>query len=164
MVELLPFMILYRGWWFFFSVQGHYIKYLRLYGPYGLCCNYTTSKLTYTCKILNLYYNVLCLVTQWCLTLCDCRACSLLGSSVHGIHQARILEWAAIPFSRGSSWARDQIRVSTLAPPGKPIHTSTQIYTKCKQMSISKDRFHLSKFEFHVIFRCHELLFFFWVF
>ena len=34
--------------------------------------------------------------------------CSLLGSSVHGILQARILEWVAISFSRGSSWARDR--------------------------------------------------------
>ena len=37
------------------------------------------------------------------------------GSSVHGILQARILEWVAIPFSRGSSWPRDQILVSCMA-------------------------------------------------
>ena len=37
-----------------------------------------------------------------CLTLCDPMDCSLSGSSVHGILQARILEWVAIPFSRGS--------------------------------------------------------------
>ena len=37
------------------------------------------------------------------------------GSSVHGILQARILEWAAIPFSRGSSWPRDQTQVSRIA-------------------------------------------------
>ena len=42
-------------------------------------------------------------VTQSCLTLCDPMDCSLLGSSVHGIFQARILEWVAIFFSRGSS-------------------------------------------------------------
>ena len=34
------------------------------------------------------------------------------GSSVHAILQARILEWVAIPFSRGSSWSRDQIQFS----------------------------------------------------
>ena len=33
--------------------------------------------------------------------------CSLLGSSIHGIFQARILEWVAISFSKGSSWPRD---------------------------------------------------------
>ena len=38
--------------------------------------------------------------------------CSLPGSSVHGILQARILEWVAIPFSRGSSWLRDWTQVS----------------------------------------------------
>ena len=42
-------------------------------------------------------------VTQSCLTLCDPMDCSLPGSSVHGIFQARILEWVAISFSRGSS-------------------------------------------------------------
>ena len=41
--------------------------------------------------------------------------CSLPGSSVHGILQARILEWVAIPFSRGSSQPRDQTWVSCIA-------------------------------------------------
>ena len=41
------------------------------------------------------------LVAQWCPTLCDPKDCILLGSSVHGILQTRILEWVAIPFSRG---------------------------------------------------------------
>ena len=42
-------------------------------------------------------------VTQSCPTLCDPMDCNLPGSSVHGILQARILEWVAIFFSRGSS-------------------------------------------------------------
>ena len=54
------------------------------------------------------------LVTQLCPTLCDSMDCSPPGSSVHGVFQARILEWAAIPFSRGSSQPRDQTWVSTL--------------------------------------------------
>ena len=41
--------------------------------------------------------------------------CSPPGSSVHGILQARILEWVAIPFSRGSSQPRDQIQISCIA-------------------------------------------------
>ena len=41
--------------------------------------------------------------------------CSPLDSSVHGILQARILEWVAVPFSTGSSWPRDQTRVSCIA-------------------------------------------------
>ena len=46
-------------------------------------------------------------VAQSCPTLCDPVDCSLPGSSVHGICQARILEWGAISFSRGSSRPRD---------------------------------------------------------
>ena len=47
------------------------------------------------------------LVTQWCLTLCDAMDCSPPGSFVHGILWARILEWVALSFSRGSSRPRD---------------------------------------------------------
>ena len=46
-------------------------------------------------------------VAQLCLTLSDTTDCSLPGSSVHGVFQARILEWVAISFSRGSSPSRD---------------------------------------------------------
>ena len=55
------------------------------------------------------------LVTQSCLTLCESMDCSLPGSSVHGILQARLLEWVAILFSRGSSWPKDWMRVSRIA-------------------------------------------------
>ena len=41
--------------------------------------------------------------------------CSLLGSSVHGILQARVSEWVAVPFSRGSSRPKDQTQVSCIA-------------------------------------------------
>ena len=54
-------------------------------------------------------------VAQSCPTLCDPMDGSLPGSAVHGIFQARILEWAAISFSRGSSQPRDQTRVSWIA-------------------------------------------------
>ena len=46
--------------------------------------------------------------TQSCPTLCDPMDCSLPRSSVHGILQAIVLEWIAIPFSRGSSQPRDR--------------------------------------------------------
>ena len=55
------------------------------------------------------------LVTQSCPTLCDPMDCSLQGSSVHEIFQARILEWVAISFSRRSSQPGDQTRVSCIA-------------------------------------------------
>ena len=54
-------------------------------------------------------------VAQPCPTLCDPMDCSPPGSSVHGILQARILEWVAISFSRGSSQPRDQTQVSHIA-------------------------------------------------
>ena len=47
--------------------------------------------------------------------LCNPIDCSLPGSSLHEILQARILEWAAISFYRGSSWPRDQTWVSCIA-------------------------------------------------
>ena len=53
-------------------------------------------------------------VAQSCPTLCDPMDCSLPGFSVHGIFQARILEWVAISFSRKSSQPRDWTRVSLI--------------------------------------------------
>ena len=67
-------------------------------------------------------------VAQLCPTLCDPIDCSLLGSCVHGVLQARVLEWVAMPFSRGSSRLRDRPQVSNTAgrffttePPEKEI-------------------------------------------
>ena len=54
-------------------------------------------------------------VTLSCLTFCHTMVCSLPGSSVHGIFQARALEWVAISFSTGSSWPRDQTQVPCIA-------------------------------------------------
>ena len=70
----------------------------------------------------------MCLCAQSCLTLCNPMGCRLPGSSVHGIFQARILEWVAFSFSRGTSLTKDQTHVScvpcvgrffTTLPPGK---------------------------------------------
>ena len=56
-----------------------------------------------------------CLVIQWCPTLCDPMDCSLPGSSVHGVLQARVLERVAMPSSRGSSQPRDRTQFSRIA-------------------------------------------------
>ena len=82
---------------------------------------------------------------QSCLIFCDPMDCSPPGSSVHGILQARILEWIAIPFSRGSFWPRDWTCVSwgcctagrffITEPPGKP--TMDTFYSE-----ISVPRYH----------------------
>ena len=71
-----------------------------------------------------------CVCVQLCLTLCDPVGCSLPGSSVHRISQARILKWVIMLSSRGSSRPRDQTCVSyvscvaggifTTESPGKP--------------------------------------------
>ena len=80
--------------------------------------------------------NVLCVLCaqllQSCLTVCNPMDYSPPDSSVHGIFQARRLEWVAMPSSRGSSWPRDQIHVSCVActagrflttePPGSPFY------------------------------------------
>ena len=58
-------------------------------------------------------------VAQTCPTLCDPMDCSLPSSSVRGLFQARILEWVAIPSSRGSSQPRDQTQVSYVSCIGR---------------------------------------------
>ena len=60
------------------------------------------------------------LVVQLCLTLFDPMDYSLPGSSVHGILQARILEWVAMPFSRGSSDPEIKF-VSPMSPMGRQV-------------------------------------------
>ena len=54
-------------------------------------------------------------------TLCNATDCSLPGSSVHGIFQARILEWVAISFSRRSSHPGDQTLVSYVSCTGRHV-------------------------------------------
>ena len=92
------------------------------------------------------------LVMHTCPTLCDPMDCSSPGSSVHGILQARIMEWVAMPSSRGSSRPRDQTHVScssyiadgsfTTEPPGKTRagiirEKQTDSYTEvCTQCSL----------------------------
>ena len=64
---------------------------------------------------------------QLCLILCDPMGCSLPGSSVHGILQARTLDWVVLPFSRGSARPRDQTHISYVSCTGRwalPRHTT----------------------------------------
>ena len=60
-----------------------------------------------------------------CVWLCEPVNCSPPGSSVHGISQARILEWVAISFSRGSFWPRDRTHASCI---GRWIHLHWAIW------------------------------------
>ena len=76
------------------------------------------------------------LVTQPCLTLCDPMDYSLPGSSVHRILQARILEWVAIHFSRGSSRPRDQTQVSSIADTFFTIWATREVFLNKKFFNV----------------------------
>ena len=89
---------------------------------YYPCCQFQKQKL--------FIKKVSAKALQSCPALCDPTDCSLLGSSVHRILQARILEWVVMASSRGSSWPRDgthtcfvsciRRRVFATEPPEKP--------------------------------------------
>ena len=63
----------------------------------------TTSALKESSSLNSICRNCVCSVTQLYLTLCNPKDCSPSGSSGHGILQARLLEWVAMPSSKGSS-------------------------------------------------------------
>ena len=98
--------------------QQTHIYSLRLaFGDGANSCKFSShSGRTYPLNswrsFLRTHSEVKMLVTQSCLTLCDPIDCNPPGSSVHGIRQARILEWVALSFSRGSSQPRKLNRVS----------------------------------------------------
>ena len=87
--------------------------------------------------------------TQLYLTLCDSMDCSPPDSSVHGISQARILEWVAISSSRGCSRLRDQTQVSYISCVGRWIdglpmchlvaHITETTYTQIYMIYIVKN-------------------------
>ena len=94
-----------------------------------------------------------CVSTQWCLTLCNPMDQHPPGSSVHGTFQARILEWVAIYFSRGSSLLRHWIQVSCIFCIGGGFFNSwvtteaprKLVYKGYSQSSLEHSIFHLNK-------------------
>ena len=95
----------------------------------------------FLCYLKHHPYHVIptCMLSCFSLTFCDPTDCSPSGSSDHGILQARILEWVAMPSSRGSSRPRDRTWVSymslhwqagslPLVPPGKPSIILAPLY------------------------------------
>ena len=99
--------------------------YTRQY--WSTAWGWETSVLVYSFSLFNvmityLPHDCMCAKSlQLCLTLWDPSDCSLPGFSVHGILQARILEWASISSSRGSSWPRDQNQVSYITFIGRQV-------------------------------------------
>ena len=73
-----------------------------------------------------------------CVTLCNHMDCSSLGSSVCGIHQPRILEWATMPSSRGSSQPRDRTHFSYGSSIGRWV-----LYRQCHLGILQIPGFHL---------------------
>ena len=67
-------------------------------------------------------------VAQLCPTLCNLMDCSLPRSSVHGIFQARVLEWVAVSFSRGSSRSRHWTQVSHIAGKRFTVWATTEVF------------------------------------
>ena len=81
-----------------------------------------------------------CFVTQSCLTLREPMDCSPPGSTVQGIFQARVLEWVAVAFSRGSSRPRDRTHPSYISCIGG------QILYLCTNWETWWDKIHLTLF------------------
>ena len=112
---------------------------LLKYSVWEVHCCYTSKHNDYlklkhfatvlSCELSSFFLTYLC--AQSCLPLCDPLDCSPPSFSVHGISQARILEWIAISFSRGSSRPRGQSPISCVSciaddslpaePSGKPL-------------------------------------------
>ena len=77
-------------------------------------------------------------VTQACPALCNPMNCSLPGSSIHGVFQARVLEWVAIAFSRRSSWLRDWTRASRIVGRRFTIWATREVYVSIADCSLIK--------------------------
>ena len=98
--------------------------------------SFSLSLTLYFCFLL-VQFLCTCVPVQSCLTLCDPMDCSPPDSSVHGISQARMLEWFTMPSSRGSSQPRDPTCISCAScvaggffisePPGKKFHLTSPL-------------------------------------
>ena len=96
---------------------------------------FSFSSLSSIRVVSSAYLKVKIEVAQLCLTLHGPMDCSLPGSSAHGIFQARILEWVAISFSRGSSWPRDQTCVSHIVGRCFTIWTTKEVISEVIDIS-----------------------------
>ena len=123
-VFVLFWAILICIFWYLIVVDSNYLND-------KWCCAF--SQTLFLPSVFLLWWDVFAFIV-WChfsrVWLCHSMDCSLSGSSVHGVLQARTLEWVAMPSSRGSSWPRDQTPICLLCwqegslplkPPGKPF-------------------------------------------
>ena len=107
----------------------------------GSVCSFLTSWTYGISLTINSLLCVLCWVTQSCPTLCNPEDSIPLGSSVHGIIQARILEWGTISFSEGSSWPRNQTSISCVSCIAGGFFTCwTMLFTYTKNQEKQKTK------------------------
>ena len=94
--------------------------------------NYSTCFLIYTCVCV-------CMCAQSCPTFCDSIVWELSGSFLHGIFQARIVEWFAISYSRGSSRPRDGTNASCISCVGNHVlhHCAPWVVYICQCYSLN---------------------------
>ena len=119
---MLSHLVMSDSFWF------HGLKPTRLLCPWtGMSCHFLLQGIFLT-QGLNLHFLHFlywsCVGTKWLQswpTVCDTVDCSPPGSSVHGILQTRILDWVAIPYSRGSSWPRDWTHFSYVSCFGRQV-------------------------------------------
>ena len=106
LLNILQFTYIFFDLWTRWVVSSSWLLGVLLYLPLKGISRYVIAR----------PFSISVLVAQSCLTLCGGPMdCSLPGSSIHGIFQAEMLEWVAIPFSRGSSPPKDQTWVSCIA-------------------------------------------------
>ena len=101
-VGKIPWRRIWQPTLVFLPREAHGQRSLVGYSPWGCKQLDTTEQVTLSQHQGYIYRYMHVLVAQLCPTLCDSMDCSLPDFSVHGISQAGILEWAAIPFSRSS--------------------------------------------------------------
>ena len=89
---------------------------------------------------LNIMWKWSCSVAQLCPTLCDPMDCSLPGSTIHEIFQARILEWVAISFYRGSFQPRDCTWVSCIIGRCFTVWASREVYVKYSKNEWNREK------------------------
>ena len=93
------------------SLWPHGLQPTKLLRPW----DFPGKSMEWVAIAFSIHISIVSSVPQLCPTLCNPMDCILPSSSVHGIFQARVLEWIAISFSRGSSQPRDQTLVSCIA-------------------------------------------------
>ena len=114
-LTLLFLLLLIQSLFLFFSLHSVYVTVGIQYSGLTTCsCHWEVERVALILRA-TLFHEVKVLVVPSCLTLWAHMNCSLQGSSVYGIFQARILEWVAISFSSGSSWPRVWTPVSFTA-------------------------------------------------